>query len=158
VTSRARLPERMLTDSCQRSRVGERPSCPWWPYKPGMNNTIEVGQRYVALCKEGKFDACLRELFSEEAVSAEAWAPPGVARTASGLPAIAAKGERWSRDHDIHAFELSGPFPFEQRFAVYFRFEITHKPSQRRMHMEEVGLFLVENGKIVREEFFYAAG
>lgn len=122
------------------------------------NASLEVGQKYVALCKAGKFEACLRELFSQDAVSAEAWAPPGIERVARGLPAIVAKGEKWSRDNEIHAFELSGPFPFEQRFAVYFRFEVTHKPSQRRVQMEEVGLFTVEDGKIVREEFFYAAG
>lgn len=122
------------------------------------NATLELGQKYVALCKQGEFEACLKELYSPDAVSAEAWAPPGVERVASGLPALFAKSERWSRDNEIHAFELSGPFPFEQRFAVYFRFEVTHKPSQRRMQMEEVGVFTVDGGKIVREEFFYAAG
>lgn len=137
---------------------GPSPLLPFVPYELGMTNeTLELGQRYVALCRERRFETCLRELFSEDAVSAEAWAPPGVERLASGLPAIAAKGERWERDNELHSLELSGPFPFEQRFAVFFRFEVTHKPSQRRMQMEEVGLFLVENGKIVREEFFYAA-
>jgi hypothetical protein len=120
--------------------------------------TSEIGQKYVGLCKQGKFEACLQELFSEDAVSVEAWAPPGVERIASGLPAIRAKGEAWARDHEIHAFEVSGPFPLDQRFAVHFRFDVTNKPSKRRISMEEVGLFTIENGKIVREEFFYAAG
>lgn len=120
--------------------------------------TSEIGQKYVSLCKQGKFEACLQELYSEDAVSVEAWAPPGVERIASGLAAIRAKGEAWARDHEIHAFEVSGPFPLDQRFAVHFRFEVTNKPSKRRMSMEEVGLFTIENGKIVREEFFYAAG
>lgn len=122
------------------------------------NTTLEVGQKYVALCREGKFEACLRELFSKDAVSAEAWAPPGVERVVSGLSAIFAKGEKWGRDNEIHSVELSGPFPFDQRFAVYFRFEVTNKPTERRLQMEEVGLFTVEGGKIVREEFLYAAG
>ena len=46
----------------------------------------------------------------------------------------------------------------ERRFAVFFRFDLTNKPSQQRLAMEEVGLFTVENGKIVREEFFYSVG
>jgi hypothetical protein len=71
---------------------------------------------------------------------------------------LTAKGAAWVRDHQIHAIELSGPFPLDQRFAVFFRFDVTNKPSQRRISMEEVGLFTVESGKIVREEFFYAAG
>jgi hypothetical protein len=32
---------------------------------------------------------------------------------------------------------------------------VTNKPSGKRMTMDEVGLFTIENGKIVREEFFY---
>jgi hypothetical protein len=122
------------------------------------NQTTEIGQKYVALCREGKFEACLKELFSKDAASVEAFAPPGVERIARGLPAIQAKSEAWARDHEIHAVEVSGPFPLEQRFAVRFHFDVTNRPSQRRMSMEEIGLFTVENGKIVREEFFYTAG
>jgi ketosteroid isomerase-like protein len=121
-------------------------------------NTTEIGKKYVALCKEAKFDACLQELYSKDAVSVEAWTPPGVDRTATGLPAIQAKGEAWARDHEIHRMELSDAFPLDNRFAVRFQFEVTNKPSGRRMSMEEIGLFTVENGKIVREEFFYNAG
>lgn len=120
-------------------------------------NTIEIGKKYVALCREGKFEACLQELFSKDAVSVEAWAPPGVERTAHGLSAIEAKGERWAKDHEIHRVELSEPFPNGDRFAVRFVLEVTNKPSNRRSTMEEIGLFTVDNGKIVREEFFYNA-
>jgi hypothetical protein len=123
-----------------------------------MTTTNEIGQKYVALCKEGKFEACLQELFSKDAVSVEAFAPPGVERAASGLAAIRAKGEKWNQDHQVHSVELSGPFPHDQRFAVYFRFDVTNKPSSKRFTMEEVGLFTVEAGKIAREEFFYSAG
>lgn len=122
------------------------------------NETAEIGQKYVSLCSEAKFEACLRELYSNDAVSVEAWSPPGVERIASGLAAIRAKGEAWGRDHEIHSLQVSGPFPNEQRFAVHFRLDVTNKPRGRRMAMEEVGVFTIENGKIVREEFFYSAG
>ena len=39
-----------------------------------------------------------------------------------------------------------------------FTYDITNKPSGNRMTMDEVGLFTVKNGKIAREEFFYAGG
>lgn len=120
--------------------------------------TNDIGNKYVAFCKEGKFEACLHELFSKDAVSVEAWVPDGVERIAKGLPAIRAKGEAWGRDNEVHKAEVAGPFPLDDRFAVYFDFEVTHKPSNRRISMQEVGLFTVENGKIVREEFFYSAG
>jgi hypothetical protein len=121
-------------------------------------NTTEIGKKYVTLCKEGKFEACLEELYSNDAVSVEAWAPPGVDRIVTGLGAIRAKGEAWARDHEIHRVELSEPFPLDDRFAVRFLLEVTNKPSNRRSSMEEIGVFTVKNGKIVREEFFYDAG
>ena len=34
--------------------------------------TTEIGKKYVSLCKQRKFEACLQELFSQDAVSVEA--------------------------------------------------------------------------------------
>lgn len=118
----------------------------------------DIANRYVALCKEGKLEQILDELFASDAVSVEAGAPPGGDPVSSGLPAIKAKSEWWSNHHEVHRFETYGPFPNGDRFAVRFVLEITHKPSGRRMNMEEIGLFTVENGKISREEFFYQVG
>jgi ketosteroid isomerase-like protein len=117
--------------------------------------TAEVAKRYVAFCQEGKFAACLDELYAKEAVSIEAAAPPGSERVAKGLDAIRAKGKDWGEKHVVHSAETSGPFPSDNRFAVRFNFDVTDKPSGKRMKMDEVGLFTVENGKITREEFFY---
>jgi hypothetical protein len=118
----------------------------------------EIANRYVALCKEGRFGACLDELFAQDAVSVEAFAPPGADPVASGLPAIRAKSEWWNANHEVHKAEVFGPYPNGDRFAVRFAFDVTNKPSKKRMLMDEVGLFTVENGKISREEFFYQAG
>lgn len=117
----------------------------------------EIASRYVALCQEGKFEQALSELFSSDAVSVEAFAPPGGDATSSGIAAIRAKGEWWSNNHEVHGLEVSGPYPNGDRFAVRFVLDVTHKPSGRRVRMDEVGLFTVENGKISREEFFYQA-
>jgi hypothetical protein len=35
---------------------------------------------------------------------------------------------------------------------------VTFKQSGQRMIMDEVGLYTIEHGKIVREEFFYSMG
>jgi ketosteroid isomerase-like protein len=118
----------------------------------------KTANTYVNLCKEGKFDECLTELYSKDAVSVEAWAPPGVQLVASGLQAIRAKGKAWADDHEVHRIEVSGPYPNDQRFAVRFSFDVTSAPTKKRLTMDEIGLFTVENGKIVREEFFYSGG
>ncbi len=92
------------------------------------------------------------------AVSVEAGGPPGADLVATGLAAIRAKGEWWYNNHEVHKGEVFGPYPNGDRFAVRFAFDITNKPSGKRMQMDEVGLFTVENGKITREEFFYQVG
>jgi ketosteroid isomerase-like protein len=118
----------------------------------------EIANRYVALCKEAKFEQILDELFATDAVSVEAGAPPGMDPISSGLAAIKAKGEWWGNNHEIHSAEVTGPYPNGDRFAVRFVLDVTNKPSGRRMQMDEIGLFTVENGKISREEFFYQGG
>ncbi|HVY31108.1 MAG TPA: nuclear transport factor 2 family protein [Polyangiaceae bacterium] len=118
----------------------------------------EIANRYVALCKEGQFHKCLDELFSKDAVSVEAFAPPGQDPVATGLAALKGKSEWWNNNHEVHKAEVAGPYPNGNRFAVRFSFDVTNKPSGKRMQMDEVGLFTVENGKIVREEFFYQGG
>ena len=120
--------------------------------------TQEIGKRYVTLCQQGKNDVCLNELYAKNAVSVEAAPPPGGEQTAKGLDAIRAKGKGWQDTHVIHKAEVTGPFPNENRFAVRFVFDVTDKPSGKRMTMDEVGLFTVENDKITREEFFYPTG
>jgi ketosteroid isomerase-like protein len=120
-----------------------------------MASTLEIGKKYVALCKEGKNEVILDELFSKDAVSVEAGAPPGQDRTARGLEAIRGKSKWWRENHIVHKAEVSGPYPHDDRFAVRFVYDVTNKPSNKRFSMDEVGLFSVSNGKIVKEEFFY---
>jgi hypothetical protein len=117
--------------------------------------TQEIGKKYVALCQAGKNEVCLDELYSKDAVSIEAAAMPGMEKTVKGLDAIRAKSKTWNESNVVHSAEVTGPFPNDNRFAVRFNFEVTNKPSNRRIKMDEIGLFTVENGKITREEFFY---
>ena len=118
----------------------------------------DVAQEYVALCKAGKFEQCFDRLFAKDAVSVEAVAPPGAERTAKGLEALQEKSKQWADNHIVHQVEVSGPYPLDDRFAVSFMFDVTDKPSGKRMKMDEIGLFSVKNDKITREEFFYTGG
>jgi ketosteroid isomerase-like protein len=118
----------------------------------------DVAKKYVALCKEGKFEECFDQLFAKDAVSVEALAPPGEDRMVSGLEALHAKSRSWTKNHIVHKVDVSGPYPHDDRFAVRFLFDITDKPSGKRMTMDEIALFSVKNDKITREEFFYSGG
>lgn len=123
-------------------------------------NANEIGKKLVALCKEGRNDEATRTLYAENVESVEASAPPGGGeRTAKGLPAVIKKGEWWAQNHTIHSAEAHGPYPHgDDRFAVRFVYDVTNKPSDKRFTLDEVAVFHVANGKIVREEFFYGMG
>lgn len=120
--------------------------------------TMDIANKLVELCREGKNMDALNTLFAEELVSVEAGGPPGMEREARGLAAVKAKSEWWLANHEIHSASVSGPWPHDDKFIVGFQYDITNKPSGTRMKMDEVGLYHVQNGKIVREEFFYNTG
>ena len=120
--------------------------------------TMEIARQLAELCRMGKNEEALNTLFAENVVSVEAGAPPGMEREAKGLAAVKAKGEWWRANHEIHSASVSGPWPHDDKFVVGFRYDVTNKPSGNRMVMDEVGLYYVQNGKIVREEFFYEIG
>lgn len=121
-------------------------------------STQDIANKLVDLCRQGKNEEALSTLYAEDAVSVEAVAMPGAPQEAKGLAAIRAKGEWWFTNHEIHSASVTGPWPHGNRFIVGFQFDVTNKPSGRRMKMDEVGLYTIENGKIVREEFFYVVG
>lgn len=116
----------------------------------------EIGQKLVAFCKEGKNLESINTLYAENIQSIEAQAGPDGSRVAEGIEAVRGKNKWWSENHEIHSASVHGPYPHgEDRFAVRFQYDITNKPSGQRMQMDEVGLFTIDAGKIVKEEFFY---
>lgn len=117
--------------------------------------TMEIAKKMVELNRQGKGEETLKTLFSDDMVSVEAGAMPGMDREAKGKAAVLKKGEWWFSNHDIHSFETLGPWPHDERFIVLYKIDVTHKPSGQRIKMEEAGLYTVRDGKIVREEFFY---
>jgi len=74
------------------------------------------------------------------------------------MDAVKGKNKWWAENHEVHSSDVQGPFPHDNRFIVYFKFDVTPKHTGQRMTMEEVGLFTVEDGKIIKEEFFYSMG
>jgi ketosteroid isomerase-like protein len=121
-------------------------------------NTLEIGQKMVELCREGKNDEAIKTLFSEDIVSVEAGAPPGQDATTKGMAAVLGKGKWWVDNHIIHSAKAEGPWPHGDRYIVRFTYDVTFKPDNKRFTMDEAALYTVANGKVVKEEFFYTMG
>jgi ketosteroid isomerase-like protein len=121
-------------------------------------DTKAVGKRLVELCRQGQNIQAMEELYDANIVSVEAVGDETMPAEMRGIEAIRGKAKWWYDNHEIHRGEARGPYPQGDRFAVYFNYEVTAKGGPmagRRFTIEEVGLYTVRGGKIVREEFFY---
>lgn len=121
-------------------------------------NTLEVGKKLVEMCQSGQNMQAIEQLYSPDVVSVEAQSMPNMPAEMRGIQAVIGKGKWWNENHVVHSSTCKGPFPNGDRFACVFTFDVTNKPSNQRFQMEEVALYTVKDGKIVREEFFYVGG
>ncbi len=117
--------------------------------------TQEVANRLVALCREGKYEQAVKELYSPEIVSVEAEGTPN--RTVKGLDAITEKGIRFaSKLEKVNSSFVSDPIVADNFFSCTMLMNVNMKDIPVAIDMNEVCVYTVNNGKIVREEFFYA--
>ena len=120
-------------------------------------STIDVANRLVELCRQGKNHEAITSLYAPDIVSVEAATAPGAtSREVTGRDAVLAKGQWWMENHDVHDAKVTGPWPNGDQFIVGHMFDVTHKPSGKRFTMEEQALYTVRNGKIAHEAFFYS--
>lgn len=122
-------------------------------------NTEQIARRLVELCRNGEFSRAQEGLFAENAVSRE---PEGMQDgplgNADGLDAIRRKGEAFEKTYEkMHGVTVSEPLVAGDFFSVAMGFDATWKRGGRRS-LEEICVFEVRDGKIVREQFFYRVG
>ncbi|SMX36055.1 nuclear transport factor 2 family protein [Maliponia aquimaris] len=116
----------------------------------------KVAKELVAGCREGREVENLDKLYAEDAVSVEA-TDQGGGREARGREAIRAKHAWWNENMEMTGGTVSDPMLHgDDRFAVVFEAEGRDKNSGKDFSMKEVAVYHVRDGRIVREEFFYA--
>jgi len=120
--------------------------------------TLEVGKKLVELCQQQKSLEAIDTLYANEIVSIEANDMPGMPAKMSGKATVRGKTVWWLENFQVHAHEELGPYVNGDRFAVYFKYDVTEKAKGQRMNMIEMALYTVKNGLIVQEEFFYDTG
>lgn len=112
----------------------------------------ENATAFTDLCKRGEFEEAGKRFWSDDVVSREAMDGP-MARV-QGRAAVEAKGAWWYANHEIHSVKVEGPYVNGNQFVVRFTMDVTPKGGER-LQMDEVGVYTLENGKIVEERFFY---
>jgi len=111
-----------------------------------------IARDLVALCKAGKFAEAGEKYWADNVVSIE---PMGENAELKGKKAVLGKSDWWEKNHEVHSFDVEGPYVHGDQFVVRFKMDMTTKSNGQRQKMDEVGLYTVRNGKIAEERFFY---
>jgi ketosteroid isomerase-like protein len=124
--------------------------------KEAVMTTQEVANRFSELVKENKWTEIQIELYADDAVSIE---PPHAAaqglQNAEGLDAIKKKGEEWNKMiEEMHDGWCSEAVIAGNHFSVGMGMDVTMKGAGR-MQMDEIAVYEVKDGKIVKEQFFF---
>ncbi|MGE3107873.1 MAG: SnoaL-like domain-containing protein [Phycisphaerales bacterium] len=112
----------------------------------------DVARDIVAMFNAGQMKAIEEKYWSPKVVSVEG---EGTAMAWHGRDAVEGKNQWWMSTHRIHGASAEGPFVGASGFAIKFAMDVEDTTNNSRTLMEEVGVYQIENGKIVREEFMY---
>lgn len=117
-------------------------------------STQEVANKLVELCRRGEWQQVHDELYHQDCESIEpAGTPWG---NVKGMEAIAQKGQQWASSiEEFHGSEVSDPLVAGDYFTVRMKTDTTMK-GMGRVQFEELCLYEVQDGKVVKEQFFYA--
>ena len=121
-------------------------------------NTEEVAQKVVELVRKQEWHEALDTLYDKDIVSVEASGMGGESPEKRGVDQVRGKIDWWVNAMEVHSFKANGPFVAHDRFVVQYDADVTDKNSKKRMQLSEVGIYTVQNGKIVREEFLPFTG
>jgi len=119
----------------------------------------DIAEGLVEFCRKSQFRDAIDRYYSDDIVSVEALELPGLGREQRGIEAIRGKDTWFAENNEVHSCTATGPFlgtgRYANQFAVHFLLDHTPKSTGKRVTLAEMGLYTVNNGKIVREEFYY---
>lgn len=117
-------------------------------------NTKDVANRFYELSQQGDWDAIQNELYCENAVSIEPEFSQGPTRV-EGLEAIKQKGVQFREMiEETHGGYCNEPIVAGNHFSCTMGMDVTMK-GIGRINMDEVCVYEVKDGKIVKEQFFF---
>ena len=122
--------------------------------KEAVMTTQDVADRLYELLEEGKWEQAQDELFSQNAKSIEPPNSPGLV-SVEGLDNIKKKGQQFNEMvEEMHGGYTGKPIVAGNYVAVAMGMDATMKGAGR-MKMDEIAVYEVKDGKIVREQFFF---
>jgi hypothetical protein len=118
--------------------------------------TQDVANRFNELAQTGQWDKVQEELYADNAVSIEpAHAAAMGMGNAEGIDAIKEKGKAFNAMvEEMHGGYSTEPVVAGNHFSVAMGMDITMK-GMGRSKMDEIAVYEVKDGKIVKEQFFF---
>jgi 5-methylcytosine-specific restriction endonuclease McrBC GTP-binding regulatory subunit McrB len=121
--------------------------------------TIEIANRLVELIRAGEYETAHQELYAQDAISIEnpIYQNDQMSyKESKGMDAIKEKGKQWMDSMEqLFGQGASEPLVIQNGFTITIYFDAIMKGMTERIKMEEIAVYWVKDGKIVREEFFY---
>ena len=118
-------------------------------------STRELAEELVALYRAENWAEVVERLCAEDVIHAEA-DPPFGERAVAGKAMALERHTAWVDGREFHSMVVRGPYlDGANRFAIHLQFDLTEKATGERKMFEEVAVFEVREGKIVREDFLY---
>jgi hypothetical protein len=124
------------------------------PTQEAVMTTQDVANRLHQLFNEGKWQEAQEELFTEDAESIEPPKAQGM-QSVKGLDAIKKKGQQFNdMVEEMHGGYVSDPIVAGNYIAFAMGMDCTYK-GMGRQKMDEICVYEVKDGKVVKEQFFY---
>ena len=112
---------------------------------------LEIGQSLVALFNAGKSDEAESTWYHRKIDSIEE-----DGSVFEGWKGVQEKGKWWKENFTVLSMKASGPFVCSTGFTVVYTGRV-RLPDGTEVDAHECGVYTVEDGRIVREQFMKAA-
>lgn len=118
-----------------------------------MKDIHEIASRLIELLHAGRNSDAYSELYADDAECIEA--DPD--RSRAGLAGLVSDMREFENAHEFSYECIDGPVIAGSSFALGLRFTARPSAGGESFTVDELAVYTVDNGRIVREQFFYVA-
>ena len=113
----------------------------------------EIANRLVNWRNNGNADRVRTELYSQDIESIEEGFGNDIGKV-KGMAGLKKKGEGLSREFEVHDIRALNSVIADNWFSVKYEIEVTLKKTGERCTLSEIGMYKVDDDKIVKEHYF----
>ena len=113
----------------------------------------EIADKFVSWRNNDEAGRLRAELYSPDIESIEEGFSGDIGR-GKGMEGLKKKGQGLSQQFEVHNIKASDPVVADNWFSVKFEIDTTDKRSGKRATLSEIGVYKVQDSKIVKEHYF----